>query len=67
MNRKVDAAPANRKNRVTGFVRPFVDLKFFATEREHLGHERHAIETSIAVESAEDFIFAANFHPIAYS
>jgi hypothetical protein len=67
MNRTINPASVNGKNRVTGFVRAFVDLKPLATECEHLGHERHAVETSIAVESAEDFAFAANFHPVAYS
>jgi hypothetical protein len=65
MNRMVHSASANRKNRVTSLVRPFVDLKLLATECEHLGHERHAIDTSVTVEGTQDFIFAAYLHPIA--
>jgi hypothetical protein len=65
MDGMVHAASANGEDRVTSLVGPLVDLKPFAAKREHLGHEGHAIETPLAVESAQDFALAADFHPIA--
>jgi hypothetical protein len=67
MNRTVHSAPTHRKNRVASFVRPFIDLKPLTAECEHLGHERHAIDTSVTVEGTQDFVFAAYLHPIADS
>jgi hypothetical protein len=66
VNRLIDAASTNRKNRIAGLVRPLVDLKLSAAEREHLGHERHAVELPLAVECAQDLIFASDLHPLAY-
>jgi hypothetical protein len=44
-----------------------MDLKPFAAEREHLGHERHPVELPVAVERPQNFFLASNFHPVAYA
>jgi hypothetical protein len=67
MHRLADAPPTNREDGVAGLVRAFVNLKSLAAEREHLGHERRAVEFPFAVERPEDFLFAPDFHPIAYA
>jgi hypothetical protein len=43
-----------------------VDPKALATEREHLGHERHAVELPVVVERAQDFVLASDFDPVTY-
>jgi len=52
---------------VACLVSPLADLKPLATEREHLGHEGHAIETPFAIERAQNFVFTPNFDPVANS
>jgi hypothetical protein len=65
MHRVSDPASSHRKNRVAGLVRAFVNLKALAAKREHLRHERHAIELRIAVERPEYFVFTPNLDPVA--
>ncbi len=60
-----NAAPANWKYRVTGFVRPLIDLKSLAAEREHLGHERKIVEAAVLVQGKQDLLAAPDFYPIA--
>lgn len=50
MHRPFDAAPANRKDGIASFVRPFVYLKSLATEGKHLGHERKIVEAAVFVQ-----------------
>jgi hypothetical protein len=42
-----------------------VDLKTLTAPIEHLRHERHSVEATVAVEGRQDLFFAANFYPIA--
>jgi hypothetical protein len=46
----MDAASANGKNCIASLVCSLVDLKPLSAESEHLGHERHAVELTVAVE-----------------
>jgi hypothetical protein len=66
MDRTINPAAPNGKNRVARLVGSLIDLKSLPAKSEHLWHKRHAIEASIAIESIQDFILAANFYPIAH-
>ena len=65
MDRLVEPPPANRENSIAGLVRSFVNLEPLTAEREHLWHERHAIEPSLDVERSENLFLASNFHQVA--
>jgi hypothetical protein len=66
MNCPFDTAPADRKNGIAGLVRPLIDSKLPATVLEHLRHERHTVESPVAVEGPQDFVFGSDFDPIAH-
>jgi hypothetical protein len=57
------SAPANRKNRITGFVSAFIDAESPATKGEHFGHERQPVELSLLVESSQNFALAPDLDP----
>ena len=62
-----DMASLNWKDSVAGFMRPFVHLEPLAAEREHLGHERHAVYASILVQRAQNIFLAAHFDPVSHA
>ena len=67
MDCMVNPAAADGKDGIASLMRSFVDLKPLAAERGHFGHEWHTLETSVAIKGAEDFVLAANFHPVTNS
>ena len=58
---------ANWKYCIAGFVCPLVHPKSLAAKRKHLGHKRHALELSVAVQGTENFFLAPHFDPIAHN
>jgi hypothetical protein len=64
VHRSMYSATPNRKNGVTGFVCPLVNLKALATKPEHLRHERHSFELPFLIKRCEDFVFTPNFYPL---
>lgn len=54
-----------RRRTVAGLVCPVVDLESLPAKAEHLGHKRHPVELSLAVERPQDFFLAPDFHPVA--
>ena len=60
----IDSASSHWKHGVAGLVRSFIDLKSLAAEREHLGHERHAIELSLLVERPQNLFLASDLYPV---
>jgi len=48
-------------------VRSFEYLEFLAAEREHLGHERHAVELPTGVQRPQDLFLASDLHPLTGS
>ena len=51
MNGVSDSAPINGICRIASLVRALMNLKTLASELKHLGHEGHATELCIAIES----------------
>jgi hypothetical protein len=66
MNGLFHPSSANGKYRVASLVRPLENLKSPAAKSKHLWHKRHAVEFALAVERFQDFLFAADFHPVAH-
>jgi hypothetical protein len=50
MNPVRQASTAGAGRRITGLVRPLIDLKALAAVFEHLRHERETVESAILVE-----------------
>jgi hypothetical protein len=65
MNRPIDAAAPNWKNSVASLMRPFIDREPLSAESEHLRHEWHPVELPLTVESAQNFLSAADLYPVA--
>jgi hypothetical protein len=65
MNRTVDATRSDREYGVASLVRSFIHPESLAAEREHFGHERHVIDSSMTVEGFQNLLFAPDFNPIA--
>jgi hypothetical protein len=65
MHGPFDSAPANWKDRVTGFVRPLVNLKPLAAKREHFRHERKIVKAAVFVQGQQDLLPAPDFYPIS--
>jgi hypothetical protein len=61
----VNAPAAGWKDGVARLVGALVHLKPLPAEREHLRHEWHAVELTVAIERPENLLFASNRHPIA--
>jgi hypothetical protein len=64
MDRALNAPAADWKDGIAGLMRAFINLKLLSTKRDHLRHERHPIQATSAVKSAEDLFLAANLDPI---
>ena len=54
-------------DRVAGLVRARPDTVSLPAEREHLRHERQAVDRAVGIERAEDFLLAPNLDHIAGS
>ena len=65
MDALLNATPSHREDGITGLVRSFVDLKTLSAEREHLGHERHAIELPFEIERLQYFVLASDLYPVS--
>src|SRR5262245_14648328 len=51
--------------RVTGLVSPLEHPKPFAAVVKHLGHERHAFELTLRIESCKNLLSTAHLNPVA--
>jgi hypothetical protein len=53
-------------DRVAGLARTLENAEPLPAIFEHRRHEGHVVKAAILVERRQDFLFAADFHPIVY-